>query len=103
LKRQVQGGALMGISHALHEEVTFDRGAVTNRDWRTYPILTMAEAPDVTVVLINNTESGRYEGASEAANALPPAAIAGAILDVTGRTPRRLPLKAASIQALLKA
>ena len=103
LKRQVQGGALMGISHVLHEEVLFDRGAITSRDWRTYPILTMAEAPHVEVVLINNPDARVYLGASEAANTLPPPAIAAAVFDAIGRPPRTLPLKPAYIQQLLRA
>ena len=37
LKRQIEGGALMGLSHALYEEMTFDESAVTSRDWRSYP------------------------------------------------------------------
>ena len=45
LKRQIEGGALMGLSHALHEEMAFDQSGVTSRDWQTYPILTMAEVP----------------------------------------------------------
>ncbi len=45
LKRQVEGGAIMGISHALLEESTFDESGVTSRDWRTYPILKMADIP----------------------------------------------------------
>ena len=45
MKRQVEGGAVMGISHALLEEATFDESGITTRDWRTYPILKMAEFP----------------------------------------------------------
>jgi nicotinate dehydrogenase subunit B len=45
LKRQVEGGAVMGISHALLEEAKFDESAITARDWRTYPILKMADIP----------------------------------------------------------
>ena len=33
LKRQVEGGAVMGISQALLEEVTFDESGVTQDDW----------------------------------------------------------------------
>lgn len=93
LKRQVEGGAVMGISHALLEEATFDESGITARDWRTYPILKMADIPEIKVVLINNPGVGAYGGGSEAANALAAPAIAAAIFDATGKTPRRLPLK----------
>jgi CO/xanthine dehydrogenase Mo-binding subunit len=103
LKRQVEGGAVMGVSHALHEEMTFDESGVTSRDWRSYPILTMAEIPEIKVVIINRPEVGAYGGGSEAANALAGASIAAAFFDATGKPPRRLPLKPAYVQALLRA
>jgi CO/xanthine dehydrogenase Mo-binding subunit len=103
LKRQIEGGALMGLSHALYEEMTFDEGGVTSRDWRTYPILTMADVPEIKVVILNRPEVGAYGGGSEAANALAVSAIAAAFFDATGRPARRLPLKAAYVQAVLKA
>jgi CO/xanthine dehydrogenase Mo-binding subunit len=103
LKRQVQGGALMGISHVLHEEVTFDRSGITNRDWRTYPILTMGEAPYVDAVIVTNPTATVCEGASEAANTLPPPAIVAAVFDAIGRPVRRLPLTPAFVKGLLSA
>ena len=103
MKRQVEGGAMMGVSAALFEEATFDESGITNRDWRTYPILKMADIPEVKVVLLNRPEVGSYGGGSEAANALAAPAIAAALFDATGKISRRLPLKPEYVQALLKA
>ena len=103
MKRQVEGGAMMGTSAALFEEATFDESGITNRDWRTYPILKMADIPEVKVVLLNRPEVGTYGGGSEAANALAAPAIAAALFDATGEMARRLPLKPEYVQALLKA
>jgi CO/xanthine dehydrogenase Mo-binding subunit len=103
LRRQIQGGAMMGISHALHEEMMFDESVVTSRDWRTYPIATMADVPEINVVILNKPEVGEYGGGSEAANALAISAIAAAVFDATGKVPRRLPLKPAYVQSILKA
>jgi CO/xanthine dehydrogenase Mo-binding subunit len=103
LKRQVEGGALMGVSMTLLEELRFDESGINATDWKSYPILTMADAPEVNVVLINNPEVGRYGQGSEAANALAAPAIAGALLDATGKVARRLPLKPEYVQAVLKA
>ena len=103
LKRQIEGGALMGLSHALYEEMTFDESGVTSRDWRSYPILTMADVPEVKVVILNHPEVGAYGGGSEAANALAVSAIAAAFFDATGKPARRLPLKATYVQSILKA
>jgi CO/xanthine dehydrogenase Mo-binding subunit len=103
LKRQVQGGATMGISIALLEEVTIDEGGITQDDWISYPILTMADVPEIEVQLISNPQVGVYGGGSEAANALAAPAIAAALHDATGKMLRRLPLKPAYVQEVLKA
>ncbi|HXY50033.1 MAG TPA: molybdopterin cofactor-binding domain-containing protein [Terriglobales bacterium] len=102
LKRQVEGGAVMGISHALFEEVRFDESGITTDDWIAYPIPTMSDIPEVKVVLINNPKVGAYGGGSEAANALAAPAIAAALHDATGRILRRLPLKRTYVQELLR-
>ena len=103
LKRQVEGGTVMGVSMALLEELQFDESGVTTRDWRTYPILKMADVPEIKVVLLNHPEVGAYGGGSEAANALAAPAIAAALFDATGKVLRRLPLKPEYVQAVLKA
>jgi nicotinate dehydrogenase subunit B len=102
LKRQVEGGTVMGVSIALLEELQFDESGITSRDWLTYPILKMADVPEINVVLLNRPEVGSYGGGSEAANALAAPAIAAALFDATGKIARRLPLKPDYVQALLK-
>src|SRR5262249_40422810 len=97
LKRQVEGGAVMGISHALLEESTFDESGVTVRDWRTYPILKMADIPEIKVVILNRPDVGSYGGGSEAANAL------AAPFDATGKISRRLPMRPEYVKTLLQA
>ena len=102
LKRQVEGGAMMGISIALLEEVMIDESSVTQDDWLSYPILTMADIPEIKVELIHNPKVGKYGGGSEAANALAAPAIAAAFHDATGKPIRRLPMKPAYVLAVLK-
>jgi CO/xanthine dehydrogenase Mo-binding subunit len=102
LKRNVEGGAVMGIGHALFEEVMFDESGITTEDWSSYPIPTMADIPQIKVVLLNNPKVGAYGGGSEAANALAAPAIAAALHDATGKIMRRLPMKPAYVQAVLK-
>ena len=103
LKRQVEGGSVMGVSIALLEELTFDESGITQDDWLSYPILTMADIPEIKVELIHNPGVGKYGGGSEAANALAAPAIAAAFHDATGKILRRLPLKPAYVQAAFKA
>jgi nicotinate dehydrogenase subunit B len=103
LKRQVQAGCLMGVSQALHEEVTFDEGAVTSADWSSYPILTMAEMPELRVVIAGDADADIYGQGSESANALAAPAIAAAFFDATGKPARRIPLKPDYVKAMLSA
>jgi len=102
LKRQVEGGAIMGISMALLEEVMIDESGITQDDWLSYPILTMADIPELKVELISNPKVGRFGGGSEAANALAAPAIAAAFHDATGKPMRRLPMKPVYVLAALK-
>jgi CO/xanthine dehydrogenase Mo-binding subunit len=103
LKRNVEGGIVMGTSIALLEEVLFDQGGITQDDWISYPILTMADMPAIKVVLLDNPKVGKYGGGSEAANALAAPAIAAALHDATGRVCRRLPLKPSYVQSAMRA
>ena len=103
LKRQIEGGSVMGVSIALHEELRFDESGVVSSDWQSYPIATMADLPEIKVVLHHHPEVGSYSQGSEAANALAAPAIAAAFFDTTGKIARRLPLKPAYVKDLLKA
>ena len=47
LRRNAQAGAIQGVSESLHEEVTFNKSGITDRDWVSYPILRIADAPKV--------------------------------------------------------
>jgi nicotinate dehydrogenase subunit B len=101
LKRMVEGGAVMGVSETLHEQVTFNKGAITNRDWVSFPILRITELPKLTTVIINNPSVGAIGGAGEGPNGFVAAAIANAVFDATGKQPRRLPLTPKYIRGLL--
>ncbi|MEY2928168.1 MAG: hypothetical protein RL367_2645, partial [Pseudomonadota bacterium] len=101
LKRQIQAGCLMGVSQALHEEVQFDESSVTSADWSSYPILTMAEMPELKVVIAGNADANIYGQGSESANALAAPAIAAAFFDATGKPARRIPLRPDYVQAML--
>jgi nicotinate dehydrogenase subunit B len=101
LKRMVEGGAVMGVSETLHEQVTFNKGAITSRDWVSFPILRMLDAPDIETVIVNNPSVGAIGGAGEGPNGFVPAAIANAVFDATGKQPRRLPLTPKYIRQLL--
>jgi CO/xanthine dehydrogenase Mo-binding subunit len=102
LDRCMKSGVVMGLSEALKEEVTFDKGKVTSTNWSSYKILTMQETPDIKVVQISRDDKG-FGGGSEAANAVCPPAVAAAFFDATGVPARRLPLSPAHVMSILKA
>ena len=103
LKCQIEADSVMGVSMMLFEELRFDESGVVVSDWRSYPIATIADLPEIKVVLINRPEVGTYGQGSEAANSLAAPAIAGAFLHATGKAARRLPLKPDYVQSLLRA
>jgi CO/xanthine dehydrogenase Mo-binding subunit len=102
IKRQIEGGAVMGISQALLEEAAFDESGITSLNWGSYPILSMADLPEINIVLVPRPDAKSYGGASEAANSLAGPAIAAAFLDATGAAARRLPLRPAYVLDLLR-
>ena len=90
LANQLEGGVVQAASWTLIEQVRFDEGGVTSRDWDSYPILGFREAPEVEAVLLDQPGQP-FLGAGEATQGPTPAAIANAIFDATGARMRQLP------------
>ena len=100
LSNQIEGGVIQSTSWTLHEAVIFDNNGITSRDWSSYPILTMPEAPHVETVLINRPTE-KSLGAGEASQGPAAAAIANAFAHATGKRLRDLPLDPAKVKAVL--
>jgi len=90
VRAQIEGGIAMGLSAALHEQVTFERGRVQQSGFADYPILRIHEMPCVEVHILPS--EGRPLGVGE--SGVPPLApaLANAIFSATGQRIRRLPL-----------
>ena len=105
LRNQMEGGALQGMSRALHEEVKWnaDSGAITSIDWRTYPVLPFgAPLPVIETVLLNPLNVPQM-GAGECTITIAAAAIGNAVFDATGARLRRIPFTPANVLAALAA
>lgn len=106
LRRMSLGGMVMGISEALHEEMTFDKGKITSLDWVTYPIMRFTELPDlknIKIVIISNPSINAAGMGGEAPNSFAPAAIAAALFDATGKYARSYPMRPSRVRAWLNA
>jgi CO/xanthine dehydrogenase Mo-binding subunit len=96
LKNQTEGGMIQSASWSMMEEVVYDQGGIVSKDWTSFPIIRMLDAPEVEVHLIDRPDTSPM-GAGEAAMGPVAAAIANAIFDATGSRIRHLPLKAEKI------
>ena len=88
---QIAGGLIMGLSSAIGEQVTLDKGAVVESNFTDYPILKLADAPPV--VDVHFIDSGAKTGGIGEPG-LPPAspALANALAALTGKRIRTLPV-----------
>lgn len=87
---QVQGAIVDGLGHAWFTEITFDKGAVQQKNFNTYKLLRMQDAPpDIEVQFVQTNEAPTGLGEP----ALPPiaAAVGNAIFAATGKRIRKLP------------
>src|ERR1700737_3617878 len=90
VRHQIHGNVVQSTSRALMEEVSFDRGSVTSREWGAYPIITFPDIPDIDVLMLPRQDQPPL-GVGESASVPSAAAIANAIFDATGVRFRELP------------
>ncbi len=98
LASQLEGGFLQAASWTLCEQVIWDSGGITSRDWDGYSILGFDNVPEITVDLVDHPHEPPL-GAGEAACGPAGAAIANAVFDATGLRVRRLPITAQALRA----
>lgn len=95
-RAQVEGGILFALSPVLHCEIVVERGCPRQTNFADYPVLSMAEAPDIEVLIVPSEEPP--EGIGEPP--VPPVApaVANAVFAATGRRVRKLPITAESLR-----
>ena len=94
---QIQGGALMGVGMALHEDLLYDRrsGSALTAGYYGARVATYLDAPEVEVIFIESDDGLGPFGAKsigEASKLPAPAAVANAIFNATGIRLKDLPI-----------
>jgi CO/xanthine dehydrogenase Mo-binding subunit len=100
LSQQIQGAVLQGLSRTLFEAVKFDTSHITSLDWRSYPVLTFADVPDIDTVLVDQRDI-EPSGAGELATVPVAAALSNAIFDATGVRLRQIPFTPERVKSAL--
>lgn len=87
---QIEGGVMDGLSTAINAAIHIEDGAVKEKNFDSYKLMRMKQAPRIDVTLIESAESP--EGLGEMS--LPPvaAALCNAIFAATGKRVRKLPI-----------
>jgi isoquinoline 1-oxidoreductase beta subunit len=90
IKAQAEGGIIMGLSAALREQVTLKDGRVEQTNFDTYPVLRLAQIPQIEVLVM---ESDDVPAGGVGEPPVPPVApaLANAIFAATGQRIRALP------------
>lgn len=96
VEAQIQSSIAFGMSSALMQEITLDKGRVLQTNYNNYPVVRMHESPNTDIVLVESTE--KPGGIGEPATALVVPAIANAVAAATGKRVRKLPLTPEAIR-----
>ena len=89
---QIMGGIIMGLSAAIGEEITLEKGAVVQSNFHDYAVMQLAGAP--AKIDVHFIESGAVTGGIGEPGTPPAApALANALFAATGKRIRQLPIK----------
>jgi isoquinoline 1-oxidoreductase beta subunit len=91
LEGQIAGATLDALSTALNLSISYKDGQVQQRNWKDYPLASMAQLPDTTEVILVPGDRDP-SGASFLAMPTAAPALANAVFRVSAVRVRRLPL-----------
>ncbi len=88
-EQQIEGGIIDGLGHALYGELTLTKGVADQKNFNSYKLIRIPDAPDIEVKFVNS--DAHPQGLGEPG--LPPtgAAVANAIFAATGKRLKKQP------------
>ncbi len=89
VKAQLESGAVFGMSMALKQKITIDKGRVQQGNFHDYPVVRMSECPVIETHIVPSTE--KPTGVGELMVPVTPPAIANAVFALTGKRLRSMP------------
>jgi isoquinoline 1-oxidoreductase beta subunit len=95
VEAQCQSNIVYGLTATLYGEIGIDRGRVVQSNFDNYPMLRLAQMPEVDVVLVRSDHPPG--GIGEAALPAIAPAVCNAMFAATGNRIRRLPIVHSSI------
>jgi isoquinoline 1-oxidoreductase beta subunit len=91
VRAQLEGAAIMGLSAAIGEAVTFADGEAVERNFHLYDVLKLADSP-IRLATVLVPSDGPLGGVGEPGLPCAAPALANALAAATGRRARSLPL-----------
>ena len=98
-RAQIEGGALWGLSMALHEGTEIVEGQVRDTNLDTYTPLRMADAPELDIQFVESVEAP--VGLGEPATTVVGPAISNAIFRAVGARVRHIPITPKAIRSAI--
>ncbi len=93
VRAQIEGGTLYGLNAVLNEELTVKNGAIVEGNFDEYPMMRMADTPDVNVHFGALSGHERMQIIGEAPTGPIQPAIGNAIFAATGKRLRQTPFR----------
>jgi isoquinoline 1-oxidoreductase beta subunit len=91
--RQVRSAIIYGLSAALHGKIDIENGRIMPENFDTYPVLTLVDAPEITVEIADS--GAALGGVGEIGTPGIAPAVGNAIFAATGQRLRSLPFNLA--------
>jgi isoquinoline 1-oxidoreductase beta subunit len=91
IAQQMESSVIFGLSAALMGAITIQQGRVEQGNFHDYPVLRMAQAPQVETIIVPSTAPP--QGIGEPGTPVIAPAVANAVFALTGQRLRSLPLQ----------